>query len=325
MGDRDYIITTMEVTRIDELCKFMGDSGFLWRDKKLLAYLLILSSDISDNTIVLFKNKIVGCNLYISTKACINGSTRTIKWSHSTYLSPEHRRHVGIDMLFESVTRKDIWGFGLTKINNKIHRLSGSIFCKPSQAYICDLTPDKISRKNRKSKFPKEFICNGRKFKRCMFSTDHKMPNSGIWNGDCLNVDFIRDCDFMQKRFYGSNRSYWIYKVVRNTEVDELYFVVKEIYSRDKLILFLVDYRFKFNETDSFKAILNALNYLVRNNEYDAIFVTTTFNAEDILSEYGYCKYGDSSSIVTNSPEAYNDMQLMVTPADSDCELIPSN
>lgn len=325
MDDRDYIITSMEVSRIDELCDFMGNSGFLWRDQELLEYILGLSSDIRDNTIVLYKNKIIGCNLYISAKAYINGTTKTIKWSHSTYLSPEHRKHVGIEMLFESMTRKDIWGFGLTNINNKIHRLCGSIFCKPSQAYICELSHDKKTRENHKSNFPDEFICSGRNFKRCLCSSDHKMPNVGIWNNDYLIVDFVRDCNFMQKRFYESNRSYWIYKVEKSTEVDELYFVVKEIHSKDKLLLFLVDYRFKLDVTDSFYAILNALNFLARNNSYDAIFVSTTFNAEDILYEFGYYKYGVSSSIVTNSPEAYNNMQLMVTPADSDCELIPIN
>ena len=64
----DYKITNLEYSQFEELVTFMESSDFLWSDVKLLKYILFTLNDtIEDNIVVLYRNKIIGCNLFITS------------------------------------------------------------------------------------------------------------------------------------------------------------------------------------------------------------------------------------------------------------------
>lgn len=329
-----YKIEALRSNQIEELADFMASSGFLWDDITLLKYLTeVLSSQIEDNVVVTYNGDIVGCNLYLRTLATIKGELRSISWSHSTYLAPEHRRYIGMQFFVTSCTKENIWGFGLTEINRRIHKLNDSIFCGESRAYILTLPTtlakgiclDYIGAKlNINYDFPNIFVVDGRTFTRCFCSEDHKVPDNGFWNPSVLNADFVRDQNFIRKRFYDYPNGYFVYNVRRDSSYDELYFVFKIRTVNGLPTIFLVDYRFKLSNLHGFATILNSLCHIASINSIDKIYFFTTLPSQYIASKYGtISSYGSKSDIVTNTYGMTENSFLMVTPADADCELIP--
>lgn len=329
-----YRIKQLQSYQIKELAEFMASSNFLWNDFDLLKYIVkILSHKIEDNIIVTYKGKIVGCNLYLRTVATINGEIRTILWSHSTYLSPEHRKCIGLEFFINSYSKDDVWGFGLTEMNRRIHQLSGTTFCGKSCAYI--VSPYFIktkksrhfcnnSRLNEEYIFPYYYELDGKKYIKCFSARDHNMPEGGFWNPSVLDVDFVRNQEFMEKRFYNNSKKYHIYRTSLDPNCDDSYFVFKVTTIKDLPALYLVDYRFNISDRSGLSAILNSLCYLASDNDINSIYFFTTLPTEYIYSNYGFITpYGNKADIITNSLNVTNDCFMMVTPGDSDCELIP--
>ena len=329
-----YRIEQLQSYQIKELAEFMASSNFLWNDFELLKYIVKnLSYRIEDNVVVTYKGKIVGCNLYIRTLAIINGEIRTIRWSHSTYLEPEHRKSIGLEFFINSQSTNDIWGFGLTETNRRIHKLNGTTFCGESHAYI--ICPSFIQCPNlsyqlncselqKEYIFPYNYEIDGKKYIKCLSPEDHRMPNGGFWNPTILNVDFVRNQEFMKKRFYNFSNKYNIYRAHKDSSYDDSYFVFKVKSIKGTPAIFLVDYRFNLSDHSGLSAILDSLCYLASLNAIDCIYFFTTLPTEYIYSNYGIISpYGNKADIITNSLNVTEQCMMMVTPADSDSELIP--
>ncbi len=331
-----YKIERLKLFQIEELAKFMANSNFLWDDIRLLKYIIEkLSRRVDDNIVVTHNGRIVGCNLFLHTFASINGKSRAIRWSHSTYLEREHRKYIGLEFFLNSYSDKDTWGFGLTEINRKIHVLNGSTFCGESRAYIVSPFYSSAFKKmncgSNVRDFYSEYILpsnielDGRSFIRCHSKDDHKMPHDGFWNPQILNVDFMRNQEFMKKRFYNCPNHYHVYKCILNTTQDELYFVFKIQFIKGMASIFLVDYRFDLSNAKGLSIILDCLCYIAFINSIGRIFLFTTLPSEYVVANYAtIIPYGSDSVIVTNSLGISADAFIMATPADSDCELIPN-
>lgn len=316
----DLKITDLKYHQLNELAEFMANSGFLWNDKDLLCYIIdTLSENISDNIIVTHNNRIVGCNLIISTIASINGNVTKIKWSHSTYLAPPYRKDIGLTFFLTTCNINNMWGYGLTPINKRLHELNGTNIYAYSNAYKIRIR----TKKNRyEGYFPDCFIQSGMKFQRCYDAVSHNMPNSGLWNKDLLDVDFIRDNNFMHRRFYASPFNYYIYKVGNDINEDILYFVLRVRRVKDVVSFFLVDYRFSINEHSLFTKIIDAIEYLAKINNISDIYIFSTLQW-DLINDTRLFPYGKPAIIICNSEIKNKSHHAMVTPADSDCDLIP--
>lgn len=334
-----YRIERIHSCQIEELGKFMADSKFLWNDVVLLRYIIErLSRFVDDNVVVTHNGRIVGCNLYFHTMAAINGEIRDIMWSHSTYLAPEHRRHIGLEFIAKTNSAENIWGFGLTETNRKIHKMTGNTFCGKSRAYIvtpsCSTSVDELhhvyneaatlSDPDSKEIIPLRFDLDGKTYIKCFSKEEHKMPNEGFWNPQILNVDFLRNRDFMEKRFYNLSSKYHVYKSILDATQDELYFVFKIQSINGVKAIFLVDYRFNLSDTKGLSRILDCLCHIAKSNSIWHIYIFTTLPPGYVATKYAtITPYGSPTGIVTNSPGVSENTLIMVTPADSDCELAP--
>ena len=320
----DYKITNLEYSQFEELVTFMESSDFLWSDVKLLKYILFTLNDtIEDNIVVLYRNKIIGCNLFITSIVSICGEIRKIRWSHSTYLLPEHRKYIGLQLFYEVNNLNDIWGFGLTSINRKLHKLNKTLFLTPSRAYVLNLDKYNNISQHDQNYYPPKFEVHNLSFEKCYSAKDHVMPNNGFWNKEIVDVDFIRDNEYMSRRFYNSPINYHIYKVSQKQECDLLYFVVRIRVIKGVKYLFLVDYRFKVNTPLVFTYIIDAFEFLARNNGISKGYIFTTLPANIIEQDIRLESYGTLSDIICNSEKVDSTFDLFVTPSDSDCDLIP--
>lgn len=189
------------------------------------------------------QDEVVGCHLYYCTKALVNGEEIETQWGHDTFLEEEYRRIIGVDFL---LARKKIpaFGVGLTEKNAKMRKLMKSVFLKGVYNYYT-ITPAIIL-----SPFQKLFhlkpavkdvdcvVVDDTIFTR-VFSVDSvKIPNGGFWYKGYNDLDFIRDTEFLDYRFFKC--SVHDYRVYAATDA---YFVVRISSYRGTPALMLSDYR----------------------------------------------------------------------------------
>ncbi len=310
---------SFSLSLINELEPFFKRNGFLKSHASLL-YILNNLSDLRTKQLIVRndKNSIVGCNLFIKTRAYILDHDEEIYWSNSTYLDPSYRASCGMKLMMKTEERTNVFGFGLTEINEKLQHLLGNFFLGKSEAYLIHIPHSDLKCSARRTNFciPKYFEVDGLKWKRIMHSSELHYPNGGYWNKNNLAIDFVRDEDFIQKRFLNHYREYYIYAPVQSEY--SAYFVWRFIHQNDSTALYLVDYRFPIDTPKQMESILNALTYLASLNNIQRVFVFTTIG----LPQIGYKTtiYGSPSLIVTNCT-VFSNPQIFVTPADSDCEL----
>lgn len=329
-----YSIENLKLCQLEELSQFMAASNFLRNDAERLRYIVeVLSRKVEDNIVVTYNGRIVGCNLYLHALASINGELRPIRWSHSTYLEKEHRKYIGIEFFVNSYSIDNTWGFGLTETNHKIHELNGTTFCGESKGYFvnpfCIPPVRKVISGNKESQaiskyiIPMSFKLHGRTFIKCFSDEDHKISD-GFFNPHILNVDFVRNREFLKKRFYDYLNKYHVYKVLSDSNEDEGYYVFKIQYINGLPAIFLVDYRFNLSDSKGLSCILDSLCYIAAINSLCSIYLFTTLPTEYIDANYASISpYGSRAAIITNSAGVTENSLIMVTPADSDCELFP--
>lgn len=310
---------SLSLSLIKELEPFFQRNGFL-KTYDCLQYLLNNQSCTEEKQLIVRNNKklIVGCNLFLKSRAHFLDHEEDIYWSHSTYLEPSYRASCGIKLMMKVEERENVFGFGLTDINEKLQHLIGNVFLSSSIAYLVQIPSSALNFSAGKDNcgIPEYFETAGRTWKRIRRSHELQYPNEGYWNKEKLSVDFVRDEDFIRRRFLNHYKEYYIYSQVQPKE--SVYFIWRYIHYNDSIAVYLVDYRFSIDNPAQMKGIVDALVYIALLNHIQRIFVFSTIGLPQ--PEYPTSIYGSPSLIVTNHIMS-KDTTVFVTPADSDCEL----
>jgi len=222
------------------------------------------------------ENKIIGCNLFFSTKAKINGKEEKVFWSHDTIIDPDYRKEgdAGMLLIATLMQSKNIFGFGLSDINYKIHKkIKANFFGEAHKYFMFSFWSWKIilyklglikGIKSIKNYFPETLGVDNYSFKKISDVNQLNIPNNGYWNPN-LYIDFVRDKHFLKKRFFENHKKYEFYKLM-GSDVDECYFVVRVIEKRGLPVLELVDFRFNSNKADQYRIILKGFEKLINRN-----------------------------------------------------------
>lgn len=224
--------------------------------------------------------KIVGCHLSFSTKAWIHGREVPVVWGHDTYLDTEYRREIGMDLVLEIAAIKNGFGLGLSDINFKIQKLIRSTMFVDGTRKYCIITPWILWRKcqslfkisSKFPVFPNKIVIGTETFVQCKIPNDISIPNNGYWNKDKCEVDFIRDKEFLDKRFFHNPvHTYYVYTI----KGKNCYFVIRPILYRGLFSLMLSDFRYEHTWPLFVHVMYKAIIKLCNMNKLASIIFTT--------------------------------------------------
>lgn len=310
---------------IADIASFMHNSNFLWSDIPTLDYVLnILNPPYSRQILVYNDNTIVGCNFFIYARTRIKDDYKTIAWSNSTFLDPIYRRYVGLDFILSIYECENVMGFGVTDINYKLLTMLHANFIATSYGFKLKNEYYNSGISNPILSYPSDLFVKDKHFIKVNSSSEIRAPKDGSWNQD-MEIDFIRDEDFINKRFFKTPWHYLIYRLPGNgTSLDELYFICRIRNNKGIRTLFLVDYRFNVDSKMGMDYVIEALYQLCVLNNIKESLIFTSLTSQINTANRVLEKFGEDVHLISNIT-GINPNSIMVTPADSDCDLIPLN
>jgi len=272
------------------------------------------------------KDEIVGCHLFFETSARIKGEEKEIVWGHDTYLDEGYRHDIGLDFMLEVSGVGNMLGYGLSDVNRKIQkRIPSIVFVEGMLKYfkftawgVWGGTKKYLRCSHIPNRLPSIIRTKGASFAICDNSTQLDIPNKGYWNKDVQDIEFVRDEEYMNKRFFNSPvHKYYIY----TSQEKDCYFVVRPILFHGIQALFLVDFRYDMRQKDRIFDILDGVEKICR-KLHIGIMLTTT-NDVNVRSRYGksvLCKTKNVDFIANIATGITAHDTLLVTAADSDGE-----
>lgn len=272
-------------------------------------------------------DEIVGCHLCFITKAWIKGKEELVIWGHNTFLDEEYRRTMGLDFVIEINSFKNGFGYSLTDVNAKIQKkIKGIAFVSGLRLYsipkysLCWCFAHKIIGKVPRvpSELPHNLLLKNESFYLCNSANDIIIPNNGYWNKDICEVDFVRDKDFLNKRFFNNPvNKYFVY----TNQEKKCYFVVRPILQDGFLSVQMVDCRYMPHQQEIAKNIFSAIEKISMTIHAGKIFVTTsdTF-IKAILEKKKLCKSWPIAFVGGKCNVSSKDSYIIVNAADSDGE-----
>lgn len=272
-------------------------------------------------------DEIVGCHFYFNTKAWINGEERNALWGHNTYLNKEYRRIVGLDMMLEMATIKNGFGYGLTDINYKIQKLiKGNIFInglrKYHKANIWFAWGMLLRSLRTKIQIPKSlpsYINYGKeKFTLCQNVNEIYVPNGGFWYKDICEIDFIRDQEFLNKRFfYNPVNKYYIY----TNQNRNCYFAIRPILHQGIMSIQVADVRYLHTQPEHAKTIFRTIEKICsRLHAGSLLFTTSDRVIKTLYDKDRLCKSYPVAFICSKKNVSSTNANIIINAADSDDE-----
>ena len=270
--------------------------------------------------------RIVGCHLSFCTKAWIHDKEVIAIWGHDTYLDSEYRREIGMDFVLEIAAYKYGFGLGLTDINTKIQKLiRTNIFVDGVRKY-CVLSPWIIWRKIQSflnisttaPLLPSAIHIANKVFIKCQSPKDILIPNKGYWYKDICEVDFIRDEEFLNIRFF-QNPVHQYYTYTLNNE--SCYFVLRPILFKGGNALMIADFRYNISKPEQIGLIFKAAQKVCKQKRLGAIlFTTSDTNVKSLFDNNKLCKSYPVAFVGGKKNISSKDSLVYLTAADSDDE-----
>lgn len=253
---------------------------------------IVGNKDRTSSIIVLDDNKnIVGCHLSFSTKAWIHGKEVPVVWGHDTYLDSEYRREIGLDFMLEIAAIKNGFGLGLSDINVKIQKKMRAAMLIEGVRKYCIISPWIIWRKcqsffsvsQKPSILPDVISIGNNTIVQCKTPEDISIPHNGYWNKDLCEVDFIRDKDFLNKRFFQNPvHTYYVYTI----KGEDCYFVIRPILFRGINALMLVDFRYEHTWSLFVHVMYKVIIKLCNMYKFGAVlFITNDYHLKSLLKK----------------------------------------
>lgn len=246
---------------------------FLRYSVDYIDYGILHSSDRTPSLLVINHNdEVVGCHLYYCTRATLYGEQIDTQWGHDTFLDEEYRKEIGVDFL---LARKKIpaFGVGLTETNAKMRKLMKSVFLEGVNNYYT-ITSSIFLSPLQKFLGIKATIkdvdyvkVNNILYRRVHSSNEIKIPNEGFWYKGYYDLDFIRDADFLDYRFF--HCKVHDYKVFAS---DDSYFIVRESSYRGMPALMLSDFRYNPSVSKSADSLIRAVMKIARKSNLGIVY-----------------------------------------------------
>lgn len=282
----------------------------------------ISSINDSHSFIVVDSNDtIVGTHMFYNTKVKIHDVIQDTVWGHATFLDENVRHTFGLDFVL-LINSERGFGIGLSDINRKIQKRLKTVFwdnlfnyCFPTRSLPVSL----LFYPQRIKPMTSLFLKNN-KFVLCKDLDDVRIRNNGFWFSGITDIDFIRDRDFLSKRFFQNRvHNYFVYQL----EGEDCYFVVR--YVRFKYIptLFIVDYRFDNNKSDQLSYIVEAATMLANHSHLGFVLIMSNDeNMASFLSKKCFLLKKATDYIGSRQYGIDEKSTSFVTAADSDADFI---
>lgn len=280
------------------------------------------TGSVSSKVVVDGNGEVMGCHLYFNTKAIVNGEEINTRWGHDTFLNEKCRKEIGADF---ALMRRDIptFGLGLTKINSKLSKLMKRVFIKDAYLYYM-ITPcvilspfQKLFHREAKIKAKDIIRVKGHLFKRNTDVNEINIPNGGFWYKGYHDVDFIRDREFLERRFFKCNvHDYIVYSSGKS------YFIVRKSTYRGMPAMMLSDFRYDPNEKDAVQNLMKAIRKLAIKSHVGIIrFVCGGKNIDEYMK--GKLHHKTPLDFIT-SYKVQQDASYLLCGGDSDADFVHS-
>lgn len=272
-------------------------------------------------------DEIVGCHLCFITKAMIKGEVKVVVWGHNTFLDEEYRRTMGLDFVIEINSYRNGFGYSLTDVNAKIQKkIKGIAFVSGLRLYriptfsFCWYIAYKLYGRTPKVPIdlPHLILLSNDTFNLCNSANDIIIPNDGYWNKDICEVDFIRDRDFLHRRFFNNPvNKYFVY----TNKERNCYFVVRPILHNRILSIQMVDCRYIPHQIETAKNIDKAVKKICSSIHAGKIFYTTSDRLfKSIYEKKMFCKSWPIAFVCGKCNASSEESYIIVNAADSDGE-----
>lgn len=286
------------------------------------------ANDVHENILAVDdENNIIGCQLYLPTRALINGVDTRILWSHDTLIDEAFRGDLGMEFM---LVHKDthVFGAGLSLINYKIQKRIKTPFLGTEQSYILlnSMSPFSLASclfKRGKRKELKEIdtvTANGHEFKRVTDIKELTIPHGGYWFGVESDVEFIRDAHFIEKRFLHNFNKYDLYAHTGKDGNTDMYFVVRLTYRKGFPVLSIIDFRYNKNKESDLKIILKAASKLARINNIPFTLLCTTMFVDKSLYTFKLKENKCAAVLGPKKLKFKNPSSIVFTMADADAD-----
>ncbi|HNW56142.1 MAG TPA: hypothetical protein PLR88_00075 [Bacteroidales bacterium] len=332
----------MDVVHFEEKYyeKLLAFSKKLWPEKpeEYLKFRLFDfpedNKDVENNLLVINDDgEIIGCILMFVTKARIYGKEVKVFWGHDLIVEERYRGEASLYLMVESGEIKPMFGFGASEINKRIQKELGTPSAGWAKLYLifnfwtfkAPLIKLKIlsCKKKDNLKLPQTLIAGKHKFEKVDSVKSLKIPENGYWSNSDMDIEFVRDEHFLDKRFFNNLTDYTLYKLENNetNKPDECYFVVRSSIEGGFPVLSVVDFRFNIQKPEQYKAILKAASKLGRSNRFPLVTFRTSVDYKKIDFFPFVCRTGKAEIITTNF-EYEGSLRFFVTNADSDSDFL---
>jgi hypothetical protein len=299
-----------------------------------------LANKYSENLIAVNeKDEIIGQILMMPNKFRYREDEGVAFWAVDFIVIPEQRGSLaGILLPKQAVKLKHHFGVGVADTALAIHKRFGeevvgyfSKFIKLTGlfSFLKFLFPPE--NKSLFFTFPDEVTVKDSRFIRVQDAREI-ISDKGFWNNQVL--EFARDIEFLQWRYFHLQNKYFIYKLVlisgkKVLDSPTSYFVVRPIIWKKVPCLLLVDYRVSHHEY--FTLILKAVTRLARNIRLPAVITGCSLpSLIKIMARNYFFKFSGKSVIVTNyknfiRDNSHDNDNILVTFGDSDCDFYFGN
>ncbi len=330
-------IIYFEPNLYDELLAF---SKRIWPEKpeEYLKFRLFQIPEHSEDNRknILVKNdegRIIGCTLYIPTKARIKSKEEKIYWGHDVFVEEQYRGAASLLLLMEMANVNPSFGTGATDINYKIQKKMGTNFLDVERHYLMSniwffkalLFKLKLIRIPGPDEFtfPDKLIAGNGVFNKISNVSELKIPNSGYWNQSDTDIDLVRDEHFLRHRFFENFLKYQFYKLENNdaTQPDECYFVVRPAKDGGIPVISIVDFRYNFRKPEQIDMIQKAGSKLGKLNRLPLVTMRTSAKLKKVRLVPLIYRTG-SKQHISGPASCGPNPRILVNSADSDTDFL---
>ena len=241
-----------------------------------ISYCVDHSSGPNPSIIVIDENnKIVGCHLLYCTQAFLQDKEIETQWGHDTYLDEEFRSEIGVEFVLYT-NRFHGFGMGLSAINHELHKKLKTSFHEGVYSYYS------LTNKIFVSPFQKLFhakpifrpkssiTVNNYRFRLCNGVEDIRIPNKGYWYQDKLDVDFVRNEQFLNQRFF-KNKVFEYFVYALDSPKEPCYFVVRRTLFHGCPAITISDFRYSLNNPGLTSIIYKAVKRLAESSNFGIV------------------------------------------------------
>lgn len=273
-------------------------------------------------------NQIVGCHIGLKTKAYIHGYIKDVIWGHNTFLDEKYRRDAGLDFILQIANLPNGFGYGLTDTNIKIQKkLKGAIFLRGLRSYRlvnmwtfwAEIKKLFAISPKLPNNMPKSITIDNNEFVLCTNVNELTVPNDGFWYKDISDVDFVRDCTFLDKRFFKSKvHKYYVYTIVGTN----CYFVIRPTIYHGFLSLIVADFRYLPYKYEFADLIFRAIEKICHHMRIGVMFfITSDKYLNQIYQNRKLCNSFPITFVAGRDNVDSEDSYVIVNGADSDGEI----